>query len=332
MLRRAGCVKRSDVLYYALGAKKFADLSPIVGEVAEVLLEYAMRTRNGPLAFLFSSLNTATRGLLSQAIANLPTLDVGIHPPLNATRHDRVAWQFVRCQLCGVAATERSLVFDLDAAQKATILTCHTCERSLHVGRIAMRGVFLAGGSFVLNGCDPFFGALDAVQAATLARNVAIVRTRIFKVAKQRWTTSPLGTNAVRRSVPLPAGTSGVAPLTLSRSRVRVIKSRELAIVVAIPGCATQTFHICTSKATAHKLLETRSSTQRIRLMLAFALPVTQNRTLLHYLSTTTGEADSPRGRKDVPWRTPPLDCTHGYGAARPHVRLQYCSACAARV
>ena len=341
MLRRAQSVQRPQSLYYALGAKKFADLSVVLYTVAEIVLEYAVRTREGWFAFLFASLNKATRQLLFEAIGTLPPPSISDfapwrenHPALSTVR-DRVSWQFVRCQMCGDGATERSLILLVQEARKATILTCQRCDRTMHLERIATRGGFLTGKSFILFGCDVTGKEFDKSCAQTLRQNIDAVRTKVVKVARQEWTTSLRGTPAARRSVPFSdLGRMASKPLAVSGGRVRAIKSVEMAVVVAIPGCsATQMFHLCTPEATATRLVQAPSSTERIKLMLSSALNRRQTRALLHYMSTTIVDLpvhSNPR-KSDAPLRTPQVGCTHGYGALRPHVRLLRCSACGGR-
>lgn len=343
MLRRAESVQRSQSLYYALGAKRFADLSAVLYAVAEIVLEYAVRTRDGAFAFLFASLNKATRQLLFEAIRNLPVPSMGDFPPWSgngpafSTLRDRVSWQFVRCQLCGDDATERSLVVLVEEARKATVLACQKCDRNMHAQRIATRGGFLTGKSFVLLGCNILDGSdISALNSETLRRNIGSVRTKVVKVARQKWTTSPIGPRAARRSTPFPdLGRRASAPLAVSGGRARVIKSVELAILVAIPNCSrTQIYHLCVSEATASKLAEAPSSTDRIKRMLSSALNLRQHRNLLHFMTTATADlpVDQHHPRKpDTPLRTPQICCIHAYGASRPHVRLLRCSACDGR-
>lgn len=342
MLKRAESVQRSQSLYYSLGAKRFADLSIVIHAVAEIILEYALRTRSGQFVFLFSSLNKAARELLFEALRNLPLPSMGDFEPWSgndpafSTLRDRVSWQFVRCQMCGDDATERSLVVVVDEARTATILTCQKCDQNMHAERIAKRGCFLTGKSFVLLGCDISTGTeFDASRAETLRRNIESVRTKVVKVARQKWTTSPIGARAARRSIPFSdLGKKASAPLVVSGGRARVIKSVEIVIVVAIPGCsATQVYRLCLLEATAAKLIEAPSSTDRIKRMLSSTLNLRQHRTLLHFMSTATADLPvqtHPR-KNDTPLKTPLICCTHGYGASRPHVHLLRCSACNGR-
>jgi len=340
MLRRAESVQRSQSLYYALGAKRFADLSTVLHCVAEVILEYAVRGRDGAFAFRFASMNKETRQLLFEAMRNLPVPIMfdpwGGNGPAFSTLRDRVSWQFVQCQLCGGEASQRSLVVLVQEARNAIIRTCNQCDQRTHAERIATRGAFLTGKSFVLLGGNTALtgNAFDVSCAETLRRNLDSVRTKVVKVARQKWTTSPIGPRAARRIVPSPdLGRRASAALAVAGGKARVIKSVEIAIVVAIPGCsATQVFHLCISEPTATKLVEAPSSTDRIKIMLSSALNLRQHRTLLHYMSTAVESPLTSDPRKNAtPLKTPPAVCTHAYGAFRPNIHLLRCSGCTGR-
>ena len=333
MLRRAESVQRSQSLYYALGAKKFVDLSIVLHVIVEIIIDYAMQTKNGPLAFLFSSLNSVSREMLFQAIQNLSVPSMGGNGPAFSTLRDRVSWQFMRCQMCGESATERSLVLLVQEARTATILTCTQCDQNMKMERVATRGGFLTGNSFILRGCDILVEKqFDASCAETLRRNINAVRTKVIKVATQKWTASPIASRTARRSIPLPDRRRR-APLAVSGGKARVIKCVEIAIVVAIPGSSSTYFHLCLPQATATKLVEAPSSADRIKLMLSSALNLRQHHILIHYLSTAVVdlEVQSHPRKNRTPLRTPPVLCTHAYGASRPHMRLLRCSACSGR-
>ena len=287
-------------------------------------------------------MNKETRRLLFEAMRNLPVPSMGEFAPWSgngpafSTLRDKVSWQFVRCQLCGDDATERSLVVLVQEARNATILTCKQCDQKMHAERVATRGGFLTGKSFVLLGRNTALAGndFDVSCAETLRRNIDSVRTKVVRIARQNWTTSPIGPRAARRSTPFPdLGRRASAPLPVSRCKARVIKSVEIAVVVAIPGSsATQVFHLCIAEPTAKTLVEAPSSTDRIKLMLSSALNLRQHRTLLHYMSTAVESPLTSDPRKNAtPLKTPPTVCTHAYGAFRPNIQLLRCSGCNGR-
>jgi hypothetical protein len=338
-------------LYYALRAKKFADLNPILTEISECVFEVALRERDAEFAFKFSSLNKHTRELLFRLLRSLKSPSLGdslpwrLHAPAHSNLREKIAWQFARCHMCGDCATERSLVRLLREARMATILTCRDCCSMLHHSeRITHRALPLKGDTLVLVGVvnmmtDDIAG--DAVLKR-VAASIAAARTTVIKVARQKWTRDVgdayTATRLARRSEPFPTRNAQdadncrrhTAPLIMRRGSIRIIRVVEVAIILSIPGSsATQLYHLCIPVATAAKLIDAPTSRHVLECMLSTACNLRQRKTLLQFLANAPSPSEETRSRKAAfPVRKPDVCCTHGYGLTRSPLSLLSCSRC----
>lgn len=325
MLKRAQTVMGRDILYYSLGCKKFVDLRSVLYPVAENVISYAMRVGNSELAFLFSSLNRVCRAIFFDALRRLPIENFGIenspYSPAFCNFRERVAWKFDMCHICGYQ--NANVCFDVPVVEhgdKMTIHLCGLCHYDQHLNRIACRGQYLKGGSFIITGCS-ILEENDGGLVQTLKRNMDAAKTKVVFVARQKWIAcSPAARRAQLRQTKNGGG------------RTKATRIYEIAIVVALPGeKGTKTYHLCLQKLVASKLIRSTDSVQRIRTLLSDALGLRQREGLVKYLTTpcTPAVETPPRSRKQpAPLKTPSTLCTHGFGSARRTFNLLKCSAC----
>ena len=210
MLQRArGCHAR-DRLLYQLGAKKFADLEPILYEVAELLLAFFLRPHADDVAFLFSSLNKATRQLFRTMLMQMQPPVLGDAKPWCDWRpvfhnlRERVGWVFARCHMCDDHdATDRVGLALVDETRMATAMVCRDCRDRLWMHRIGNRFLELQGGRLVIVGVETLDTDLNVAHSLALFKaNMDCVRVKLTRVAEQRWRLPIANSRQARRSVP----------------------------------------------------------------------------------------------------------------------------------
>ena len=168
----------------------FANISD---EHVEVLLEFCVRYRNGPL---FCSLRKLNRRFNSLALQHLqcmhvPSMDGNSSwkQPLFTCILDRFSWAFRRCWSCLNADAWLGAwhhIFDVQTGKRHTVLVCRRCEKCFKLNAnkrpvILLRGmqnndVFLCG-NFVLND----FGVSQAWQAFTQTAELVELHTQVWR-------------------------------------------------------------------------------------------------------------------------------------------------------
>lgn len=338
MLKRAQGVHHRDRLLYQLGAKRFANLQPMLYEVAEILLAFLLRPHADEVAFLFSSLNRATRQLFRTTLMQLPPPQLGDAnpwcdwPPVFRTLRERVGWVFVRCHMCDEhAATDRVGLALVDETRMATAMVCRGCRGQLWMQRIANRFLELQGGRLVIVGVETLgTGRNVAHNLALFKANMDGVRVRITRVAEQKWLLPIANSRQARRSVPFE--TRFVPPLKLETCMRRVT---ELIASVKLSGGPQTDFRLAIAKDRADALLTECNSQALLRLLVTTGLPLRARRVLLERMTTTAPpppmSTELRDGRKlgtSAVWRRPKRACSHAFGSRLSMAKCLRCSAC----
>jgi hypothetical protein len=341
-MQRAQGVRSKDRLYYQLGAKRFANLEPVLHEVSEIVLAYLLELRDGPAAFLFGSLNKATRVLLRDLVMAAPTPDLGDAkpwcdwPPVYKNLRERVGWVFVRCHLCDEhSATERMGFTLVDDTRVETAMVCQSCAAWSWARRGSFRFSHLRGGRLVLVGVGTLLSSNDADKAHSLAllkANLESVQVRVARVAEQRWRLPIAHARQARRSVPIESPTPRIPPLKIMYKAHRVV---ELLASIKLGGMPQTDFQLSVIKERAEEILAAREHRALFLLLMTKAFNLQARRMLLCAMAMTKAVQTAPQrdGRKPTAsnvWRVPHLECSHGFRSNRSAARLMRCSLCAA--
>ena len=323
---------------YQLGAKKFADLEPILYEVAELLLAFFLRPNADDVAFLFSSLNKATRQLFRTMLMQMQPPVLGDAKPWCDWRpvfhnlRERVGWVFARCHMCDDHdATDRVGLALVDETRMATAMVCRDCRDRLWMHRIGNRFLELQGGRLVIVGVETLDTDLNVAHSLALFKaNMDCVRVKLTRVAEQRWRLPIANSRQARRSVPF---SIPVLPrLKLERCTRKVT---ELVASVKFGGGPQADFKLAIGKDRADALLAEHSPQALLQLLVSTALPLRARRLLLETMTTTAPpppmSTELRGGRKlcqeDI-WRRPKKVCTHAFGARLSAADCVRCSAC----
>jgi hypothetical protein len=340
MLKRAKSMPQKDALWYALGAKRFADLETIIIPVLECVLQYAFDTRDGNIAFLFSSFNHLSRSMLWKTVENMETPHMGDAipwcklPALFSNRRERICWAFAFCHMCeGHKATERCEAVSVDKGTGMTILMCYDCNLKYGSGRYVKNTV---GGSIVAS--PRHFDTQSEMQS--VAANIDAAETCIVTVARQRWLKGKWkikdAPRAARRSIPFPEDgvrhvpklvlTNGSVPKPVSVVRVteicvslRMFNSPQIDLMASVESKLLESLKRMSSAELVKRLLVRGVLRYELRLKLLNDLKLT-------YAFDNDNE---PARRKQAnPWHNPSRRCTHSHGDGSTRLWLRSCSLC----
>jgi hypothetical protein len=324
--------KRRSLLY-ALGALQFSNLEATLHEIAEIVLLYALATKNIELAFPFSSLNSSTRSIFWDIVSNMKPPSMGDCapwcdlPPLFSNRIERLCWAFARCHFCFAAATDRLQVASLTEGKRATILAC----RRHTLGTHSLKTIF-KDGSVV--GSTNLFESDAELQ--TVSHNLKTAQVRTTRISRQKWIKTKwgrfTGSRAAIRSVPFPngGGERVAVPPRWKATKDVIVDVTEFLVSVRVGGLAQLDFNLALPTTKAEKLMA-MTSTQIISCILTKrSLPGNPRGALLTALKFFPVMDDAPKSRRkpSAPWCIPTKICEHSFGKMVSG-RLLSCSLCA---
>jgi hypothetical protein len=318
--------KRS--LLYALGALQFSNLESTLHEIAEIVLLYALATKNIELAFLWSSLNSSTRSIFWEIVSKMrpPSMGDGNLPPIFSNRIDRLCWAFARCHFCCGAATDRLQAASLAEGKNVTILTCRRHTLGTHSLKKTFEDGTVVGSKMLFQ---------NEVELQTVSHNLQTAQVRFTRISRQKWIKNKwgrfTGSRAARRSFPFPnGGGSRVAvSSTWKATKDVTVCVTEFLVSIRVGGRSQLDFNIGLPTKTAEKLM-VMTSTQVLSYMLSNRkMPGGARGILLKELKLepSTDYARKNRRKQTSPWCMNTKVCEHSYGKMSV-AELVSCSLC----
>lgn len=298
MIRRAKTVSKRYSLFYSLGALKFANLEDLIFEISEILLSFAISTKNLELAFLFSSISKSSRDLLWRAVNVAENQRLSTTDFTWSNRIEPICLNFQRCYVCFACANQQKPVALLNSGKRVLILTCARHSATIKNAKYLFLDSLVVTETSVFPDDDVLQRAYD---------NLKTLECRMHRTSTQEW-------REVRKG------------------KLVVIRLSELDVAIRIGGLPQIDYKLTVGRKSL-AAVEKMSSEQTVLHILCKGKSVGVSTKIIDNLKKpalppSTSLQDRRRHRVVFPWRICEKKCSHDFLTTNPNAKLKFCSLC----